>query len=120
MAETLDARGLKCPLPVLKAKKAMKPLAAGDSRSFFLFSAVRAILQTALFLGGVLWFGLPGGILALCLAMLAAYPVLIALARKHNAWDGLHDLGFGLMWLAAGAAALHLHRDALPALLPAA
>ena len=31
MAETLDARGLKCPLPVLKAKKAMKPLAAGDS-----------------------------------------------------------------------------------------
>jgi tRNA 2-thiouridine synthesizing protein A len=31
MAETLDARGLKCPLPVLKAKKALKPLAAGDT-----------------------------------------------------------------------------------------
>ena len=31
MAETLDARGLKCPLPVLKAKKAMNPLAVGDS-----------------------------------------------------------------------------------------
>lgn len=31
MPETLDARGLKCPLPVLKAKKAMKPLAAGDT-----------------------------------------------------------------------------------------
>lgn len=30
MAETLDARGLKCPLPVLKARKAMKPLAAGE------------------------------------------------------------------------------------------
>lgn len=30
MAETLDARGLKCPLPVLKARKAMKPLASGD------------------------------------------------------------------------------------------
>ena len=30
MAETLDARGLKCPLPVLKARKAMKPLAVGD------------------------------------------------------------------------------------------
>ncbi len=27
----LDARGLKCPLPVLKARKAMKPLAAGDT-----------------------------------------------------------------------------------------
>lgn len=26
----LDLRGLKCPLPVLKAKKIMKDLAAGD------------------------------------------------------------------------------------------
>jgi tRNA 2-thiouridine synthesizing protein A len=26
----LDLRGLKCPLPVLKAKKQMKSLAAGD------------------------------------------------------------------------------------------
>jgi tRNA 2-thiouridine synthesizing protein A len=31
MAETvLDAKGLKCPLPVLRARKAMKPLATGD------------------------------------------------------------------------------------------
>lgn len=26
----LDVSGLKCPLPVLRARKAMKPLAAGD------------------------------------------------------------------------------------------
>ncbi len=26
----LDARGLRCPLPVLKAKKALRALAAGD------------------------------------------------------------------------------------------
>lgn len=26
----LDAKGLLCPLPVLRARKAMKPLAAGD------------------------------------------------------------------------------------------
>ena len=26
---TLDLRGLKCPLPVLKARKAMKPMAPG-------------------------------------------------------------------------------------------
>ncbi|MGB0844799.1 MAG: sulfurtransferase TusA family protein [Alphaproteobacteria bacterium] len=26
----LDARGLKCPLPVLRARRAMKPLATGD------------------------------------------------------------------------------------------
>lgn len=29
-ASILDLRGLKCPLPVLKARKAMKPLAAGS------------------------------------------------------------------------------------------
>lgn len=28
--EILDLRGLKCPLPVLKARKAMKPLALGS------------------------------------------------------------------------------------------
>ena len=27
---TLDTKGLNCPLPVLKAKKALKDLAAGD------------------------------------------------------------------------------------------
>ncbi|SMF60677.1 tRNA 2-thiouridine synthesizing protein A [Tistlia consotensis] len=27
----LDARGLKCPLPVLKARKALKPLAPGET-----------------------------------------------------------------------------------------
>ena len=31
MAETLlDVKGLKCPLPVLRARKALKPLAVGD------------------------------------------------------------------------------------------
>ena len=28
--DQLDAKGLICPLPVLKARRAMKPLAAGD------------------------------------------------------------------------------------------
>ena len=30
MRETLDARGLLCPLPVLKARKRLKTLAQGD------------------------------------------------------------------------------------------
>lgn len=29
MAETLDLKGLKCPLPVLRAKKALRALAPG-------------------------------------------------------------------------------------------
>ena len=34
MSDTLlDTKGLKCPLPVLRARKAMKPLAAGDVRA---------------------------------------------------------------------------------------
>ena len=30
VAKTLDTAGLKCPLPVLKARRAMKQLAPGD------------------------------------------------------------------------------------------
>jgi tRNA 2-thiouridine synthesizing protein A len=30
MTAILDARGLKCPLPVLRARKAMKDVAVGD------------------------------------------------------------------------------------------
>lgn len=29
--QILDAKGLNCPLPILKAKKALKPLAAGQT-----------------------------------------------------------------------------------------
>ena len=31
MPETLDARDLKCPLPVLKARRALKSVAGGDT-----------------------------------------------------------------------------------------
>ena len=30
MTTTLDTKGMNCPLPILKAKKALKALAAGD------------------------------------------------------------------------------------------
>ena len=33
--ETLDARGLNCPLPVLKTKKALKPMEAGKVLEVF-------------------------------------------------------------------------------------
>ncbi|MFW8595351.1 oligosaccharide flippase family protein [Cribrihabitans neustonicus] len=84
-------------------------LAAGDSRGFFVFSAARAVLQTGMFLAGVAWFGLAGGIVALGLAMLAAYPVLVRLARRHQVWDGVHDAGYTLLSIAAGGAALSWH-----------
>ncbi len=84
-------------------------LAAGDSRAFFVFTASRAILQTGFFLLGTLLFGLPGGIVALGGAMIAAYPVLIWLARRHRVWDPLHDLLFTATSTLIGGAALWWH-----------
>jgi len=92
-------------------------LAAGNSRAFFVFTASRAVLQTVFFLIGVLWFGLPGGIAALGLSMLAAYPVLISLARKHRVWDAVHDLGFAAATCAIGAGALWYHRASIETMI---
>lgn len=94
-------------------------LAAGNSRAFFVFTASRAVLQTVFFLIGVLCFGLPGGIAALGLSMLAAYPVLIWLARKHQVWDAVHDLGFAATTCAIGAGALWYHRALIEAMISA-
>jgi tRNA 2-thiouridine synthesizing protein A len=33
--ETVDAKGLNCPVPVLRAKKALKKLSAGDTLEVF-------------------------------------------------------------------------------------
>ncbi|MEL0435766.1 oligosaccharide flippase family protein [Phycobacter sp. K97] len=92
-------------------------LAAGDSRAFFFFTATRALLQTGLFLLGTLWFGLPGGIAALGLAMLGAYPVLVWLARRHRAWDPMHDLLCTLIVGGIGGSALAWHWEAVQALV---
>ena len=94
-------------------------LAAGDSRTFFVFTASRAIAQTALFLGGLIWFGLLGGIAALGLSMLLVYPVLIWLAVKHKVWDPLHDLLCLILAGGLGALALWLHSDRIPEMLSA-
>lgn len=34
-AETLDTKGLNCPLPILKARKAIRSLTAGDTLEVF-------------------------------------------------------------------------------------
>ncbi|WP_417713590.1 oligosaccharide flippase family protein [Pseudophaeobacter arcticus] len=92
-------------------------LAAGDSRAFFVFTATRALLQTGMFLLATMWFGLPGGIVAMGLSMLAAYPVLVWLAVKHQAWDPLHDMGFALVAALIGSGAVYWHLDRIMALI---
>ncbi len=86
-------------------------LAAGDSRSYFALMALKATVQTVAFLVGVRLAGLEGALLAQGAALLALHPATVVLARKHRAWDGLHDavffaLAFGLaalaIWVNAG------------------
>lgn len=93
-------------------------LAAGDSRSFFAFSAIRAAVQVTLLLAGVIQFGLVGAIAALGLAGVLVHPVLIWLARRHGVWDPLHDLGFALVGGGLAGLALWLHWEAIARLVP--
>lgn len=86
-------------------------LAAGDSKSFFWVSAIRAVSQTLLFLGGVVWFGLPGGIAAMGIALLVTYPAIVAIARAHKVWDPLHDVVATGLTLLVGSYALWVHWD---------
>ncbi len=92
-------------------------LAAGDSRSFFIYSAARAAAQTGLVLTGVIWYGLFGAIVAMGISSLVTYPVLVWLARRHRVWDPLHDLGFALLAGGFCALALWLHWDLVTGLI---
>lgn len=78
-------------------------LASGDTRGFFILNAVRAVLLVTLLLVLVPQFGIPGGPLAMVSTALLTYPLQVRLARKHGAWDILHD---AVMLSAAGLIAL--------------
>ncbi|EEW26708.1 oligosaccharide flippase family protein [Rhodobacter ferrooxidans] len=72
-------------------------LAAGDSRNYFLLIAAKATVQTLAFLAGAQAGGLAGALAAQGLALAAVHPGIIWLARRHGAWDGLHDALFGAL-----------------------
>ncbi len=91
-------------------------LAAGDSRSYFLVMAARAAVQTLAFLVGAWSGGLAGALLAQGLALVVVHPLIIGLARKHKAWDGAHDAGFGAVALVILAVALWFNRLVLATL----
>ena len=86
-------------------------LAAGDSKTYFTLMALKATVQTLAFLAGVHHGGLEGALVAQGAALLLLHPAIVVLARKHRAWDALHDvvffpLAFGLaalaVWVNAG------------------
>lgn len=91
-------------------------LAAGDSRSFFVLAATKAVFVIAGLVVGLQVFGLPGALIGQGVALVASYPVVVWLARKQGAWDPLHDVGFALFGIGLGGLALWMHGDALAAL----
>lgn len=93
-------------------------LAAGDSRGYFLLIGAKAVLQTAAFVAGAEAAGLLGALAGQGLALLAVYPLVIRLARRHGAWDPLHDAAALGLGLGLGALALWLNADAVAALAP--
>ncbi len=94
-------------------------LAAGDSRRFFVYSALRSTLQVGLLLIGAITFGLIGALIGMGIALVLAHLVLIWLARVHKVWDPRHDLTFGAIGALAGSTALWLHWDAIVAMAKA-
>jgi O-antigen/teichoic acid export membrane protein len=88
-------------------------LAAGDSRNFFWLFAARAVIQLTFFIIGIEMAGLLGAIAGQALSMLFVHPMIIALARRHKAWDPLHDAVFVVVGLTFGFVALWLHYDSI-------
>ena len=91
-------------------------LAAGDSRRFFVVSATRAVFQISFLIAGVSLFGLTGAIAGIGLAHLLTHPVIIWLARTHDAWDLRHDLICTIGAGGLGVAALWMHWPQIVAL----
>ncbi len=91
-------------------------LAAGDSRSYFVVAATRAVLIVAGLVLGLGAGGVEGALIGMGLAWVAAWPAVIWLARAQGAWDPLHDMAFALYALATAALALWLFWDDVAAL----
>jgi len=88
-------------------------LASGDSRGFFALNASRAAILVTLLLVLVPQLGIPGAPLAMASTALLSYPLQLRLARKHGAWDPLHDAVMGLAALALMGLVVLVHGDEL-------
>lgn len=96
-------------------------LASGDSRRYFLLAATRAVLISLGMVVGLDIGGLPGALVGQGLAHVAAYPVVVWLARREGAWDPLHDALFAMGAAIAGGFAIWInwpHILALAAMTP--
>lgn len=92
-------------------------LAAGDSRGFFVLNGIRAVVMVALLAALVPGFAIPGAALALALTALLTYPLQIWLARRHGAWDPLHDLAGYAVVAVVALLAIWMHYPLLAGLV---
>jgi O-antigen/teichoic acid export membrane protein len=90
---------------------------AGDSRGFFILTAVTAACQTILLFSGVIWFGILGVLLAPMLATALTNPLRIYYARKYKSWDPVSDLFFLSTGLSINGLACWYHWDEIVKLL---
>lgn len=88
-------------------------LAQGDSRGFFTLNATRAVVLVTSLVTFVPMLGIPGGPLAMALTAVLTYPLQVRLARRHGAWDGLHDALMGLVTAALVVLVGWVHLDTL-------
>jgi O-antigen/teichoic acid export membrane protein len=91
-------------------------LAAGDSRRFFVVSAIKALLMVSGLLIGVQTGGLIGALIGQGLGVVAAYPALVWLSARLGVWDLAHDLGFALIGLGIAGAAIWWNWEAIAGL----
>ena len=91
-------------------------LTAGDSRRFFVVTAIKAALALAGIYLGAQTGGLVGALVGQGLAFLAAYPALVWLVARLGAWDPAHDIGFALPGLAVASGAIWWNWPAIAAL----
>ncbi len=94
-------------------------LAAGDSRRFFIYSALRSSLQVGFLLLGAILGGLLGAIVGMGVALVLSHGVLIWLARAHRVWEPRHDMTFAALGLVAGTLAVWLHWEPIVAMAAA-
>ncbi len=88
-------------------------LASGDSRGFFTLNATRAVLLVSLLLVLVPQLGIPGAPIAMATTTLLSYPLQLNLARKHGAWDALHDAVMAAIMVCLLLVVVAVHGDDL-------
>ena len=100
-------------VPAMGSTYEYAALAAGDSRRHFFLQATRAAVQAVALLVGINAGGLYGALAGQAIALLLLHAGLVLLARKHKAWDPVHDLVFLVLSVALAALAIGWNRQAL-------